>query len=124
MRHFVSAEGAYLGAWDEEALASPAAPPPGAVEVPFAPDDARRPWLGDQWGEIPVSPEERRAELLGELGAIDAASARPLRAILVGSATDEDRARLTELDEQAAALRLELAALEAPEVPEAPPAEA
>ncbi|SEC74711.1 hypothetical protein [Pseudomonas anguilliseptica] len=56
----------------------------------------------------------RRAELLAELAAIDAASARPLRAILVGSATEEDRARLTELDEQAAALRRELATLEPP----------
>lgn len=56
----------------------------------------------------------RRAELLAELAAIDAASARPLRAILVGSATEEDRTRLTELDEQAAALRAELATLEPP----------
>lgn len=66
----------------------------------------------------------RRIEIISELMAIDTASARPLRAILVGSATAEDRARLAELDEQAAALRLELAALEAPEEPEAPPAEA
>lgn len=56
----------------------------------------------------------RRAGILAELAAIDAASARPLRAILVGSATEEDRARLTELDEQAAALRAELATLEPP----------
>lgn len=124
MKHFVSIEGAYLGAWDEASLAGPAAPPAGSIEVPIAPDDARRPWLGDQWGAVPVSPAARRAELLTELAAIDAASARPLRAILVGSATDEDRARLTELDEQAAALRLELAALDAPAEPEVPPAEA
>jgi len=53
----------------------------------------------------------RRAEVLAELAAIDAASARPLRAILVGSATDEDRQRLAELDAQAATLRAELDAL-------------
>lgn len=55
----------------------------------------------------------RRGEILADLERIDAASARPLRAILVGSATDADRARLTELDNQAAALRAELAALPA-----------
>ena len=75
-------------------------------------------------GELPVPPApeptaeqlymQRRAEILAELAAIDAASARPLRAILVGSATEEDRAKLTELAEQAAALRAELAALEPP----------
>lgn len=57
--------------------------------------------------------EQRRNEILGALNQIDAASARPLRAILVGSATEEDRARLTALDDQAAALRAELAALPA-----------
>lgn len=55
----------------------------------------------------------RRGEVLAALVEIDTASARPLRAILVGSATDADRLRLTELDEQAAALRAELAALPA-----------
>ncbi|PAV48509.1 hypothetical protein CK486_08655 [Pseudomonas sp. HAR-UPW-AIA-41] len=75
-------------------------------------------------GELPVPPApeptaeqlymQRRAEILAELAAIDAASARPLRAILVGSATDDDRVRLAQLDEQAAALRAELAALELP----------
>lgn len=58
--------------------------------------------------------DNRASEILAALAAIDAASARPLRAILVGSATEEDRARLTELDEQAAALRAELATLEPP----------
>lgn len=62
----------------------------------------------------PSQVSSRRAELLNELAAIDGASARPLRAILVGSATEEDRTRLTELDEQAAALRAELATLEPP----------
>ena len=117
MKYFVDSQGRYLGGWMEN-------PPAGSIEVPFPPDDARRLWLGDQWGEIPVTTAARAAEILVELAAIDAASARPLRAILVGSATDDDRARLAELDEQAAALRLELAALEAPEEPDAPPAEA
>lgn len=80
----------------------------------IAADAAGRPRLQDP---APPSPAElaarRRSELLTELEAIDAASARPLRAILVGSATDADRARLTELDNQAAALRAELAALPA-----------
>lgn len=70
----------------------------------------------------PVIPEptaeqlywKRRAEIIIALSQIDAASARPLRAILVGSATNEDRDLLTELDEQAAALRAELAALVPP----------
>lgn len=78
-------------------------------------DAAGRPSLQDP---PPPSPSElaarRRTELLDALSAIDAASARPLRVILVGSATDADRARLTELDEQAAALRAELATLEPP----------
>lgn len=64
--------------------------------------------------QVPSPEAVRKAEILAELAAIDAASARPLRAILVGSATEEDRARLTELDEQAAALRAELATLEPP----------
>lgn len=58
--------------------------------------------------------DSRRPVIMAELARIDAASARPLRAILVGSATAADRLRLTELDEQAAALRAELAALESP----------
>lgn len=108
MKHFVDSGGIYLGAWDEASISGNSGPPAGAREVPYAPDDARRPWLGDTWGEVSVSPDERRAVVLAELAAIDAASARPLRAILVGSATDEDRQRLAELDAQAAALRAEL----------------
>lgn len=77
-------------------------------------DAAGRPFLSDR--PAPSSEQLaaiRRAEILAELAAIDTASARPLRAILVGSATDADRARLTELDDQAAALRAELATLSA-----------
>ncbi|MHA6478898.1 phage tail protein [Stutzerimonas sp. KH-1] len=78
-------------------------------------DKGGRPCLQDP---APPSAAEltarRRAELLAKLSAVDAASARPLRAILVGSATDADRARLTDLDSQATALRAELASLESP----------
>ena len=60
----------------------------------------------------------RRAEIEAELTAIDAASARPLRAILTattsgGTADPEDVAKLAELEAQAKALRTELASLEA-----------
>ena len=72
-----------------------------------------------QWEQLQAAARDlvavtRASEILAALAVIDASSARPLRAILVGSATEEDRARLTELDEQAAALRAELATLEPP----------
>ena len=55
----------------------------------------------------------RRAEIEAELTAIDAASARPLRAILAattsgGTADPADTAKLAELEAQAKALREEL----------------
>lgn len=58
----------------------------------------------------------RIAEIEVELTAIDAASVRPLRAILAATnagttPAPADVARLTELDAQAVALRAELAAL-------------
>ena len=58
----------------------------------------------------------RRAEIEAELTAIDAASARPLRAILAattsgGTADAADVAKLAELEAQAKALREELATL-------------
>ena len=67
----------------------------------------------------PVAPAAiRRAEIEAELTAIDAASARPLRAILAattsgGAADPADVAKLAELEAQAKALRTELASLEA-----------
>ena len=67
----------------------------------------------------PVTPAAiRRAEIEAELTAIDAASARPLRAILTattsgGTADPADVAKLAELEAQAKALRTELASLEA-----------
>lgn len=55
-------------------------------------------------------PSVRRAEILAELAAIDAASVRPLRAVLAGQGAEGDQARLAALEERAAALREELAA--------------
>ena len=66
----------------------------------------------------PVTPAAiRRAEIEAELTAIDAASARPLRAILTattsgGTADPADVAKLAELEAQAKALRTELASLD------------
>lgn len=65
----------------------------------------------------PVTPADiRRAEIEAELAEIDAASARPLRAILTattsgGTADATDVAKLAELEAQARALRTELASL-------------
>lgn len=50
----------------------------------------------------------RIAELLAKLESIDTQSARPLRAIVAGTATDDDRARLAELESMATAIRAEL----------------
>jgi len=49
MKYYVSNDGRYLGGWDTN-------PPPGAIEVPSAPADARQLWLGDSWGEVPSAP--------------------------------------------------------------------
>lgn len=65
----------------------------------------------------PVTPAAiRRAEIEAELTAIDAASARPLRAILAatvggGTADAADIAKLQSLEDQATTLRSELATL-------------
>ena len=64
----------------------------------------------------PTAEEVRRAEIEAELTAIDAASARPLRAILAattsgGTADATDVAKLATLEAQARALRTELASL-------------
>jgi hypothetical protein len=63
----------------------------------------------------PPTPEElaaqRRAEILGRLAAIDTESIRPLRSLAEGAATDYDTDKLAGLEQQAAELRAELAAL-------------
>lgn len=51
--------------------------------------------------------EIRRRQILAELDAIDRKTARPLRAILAGIGTDEDREKLAELERQAEELRIE-----------------
>lgn len=55
MRHFADVTGRYLGGWDDFE-------PPNALEVPFAPDDARQVWHGSGWSPIIFSSEELRAE--------------------------------------------------------------
>jgi len=47
-KFFVDAAGTYLGGFDG------AEPPPGAIEVPFPPEDARQKWLGNEWGPLPA----------------------------------------------------------------------
>ena len=74
----------------------------GAIYIPAPPPE-------------PTAEEVRRAEIEAELTAIDAASARPLRAILAattsgGTADAADVAKLAELEDQAKALREELSA--------------
>ncbi|WP_290922028.1 hypothetical protein [Halodesulfovibrio sp.] len=57
--------------------------------------------------------QQRIAEIQQQLTANDLASVRPLRAKVAGTATAEDEARLVELEEQAQALRAELAEVSA-----------
>ncbi|WP_137972010.1 hypothetical protein [Pseudomonas sp. F(2018)] len=83
MKHFVNEGGSYLGAWDQESLLSAAAPPPGSVEVPVAPADARQVWLFPGWSAVPptipnaVSRRQARLALLhaGKLAAVESAIA-------------------------------------------------
>lgn len=85
----------------------------------IAPDSTGRPILADR--PAPTAEQlaaARIAEIKAELTAIDAASARPLRAVLAattsgGTADPADVARIAELEAQAVTLRAELAGLEA-----------
>jgi hypothetical protein len=52
-----------------------------------------------------------RVRILSRLEQIDAESTRPLRAVLVGRATDADHAKLHKLDTEANTLRSELSDL-------------
>lgn len=54
----------------------------------------------------------RAAEIARRFAEIDRERIRPLAAIAAGTATDEDRNRLTALEEEATALRTELSGLE------------
>lgn len=61
---------------------------------------------------IPVpspAPEHTEEELKAQLYEIDRQAIRPLRAIAAGTATEEDREILTELERQAEEIRKELA---------------
>ena len=58
--------------------------------------------------EPPVTPEEQISELKNQLVDIDMQTVRPLRAITAGTATEEDREKLAELEAQAEKLRTEI----------------
>ncbi len=60
--------------------------------------------------EIPDEADETAA-ILAQLAETDSKVIRPLRAIAAGTATDEDRTRLAELEAQAEELRTVLKAL-------------
>ncbi|MBP1578592.1 MAG: hypothetical protein J6B57_00720 [Oscillospiraceae bacterium] len=54
----------------------------------------------------------RAAEIARRFSEIDRERIRPLAAIVAGVGTDEDKERLKALEEEAAALRVELAGME------------
>ncbi len=55
--------------------------------------------------------EAERAAILAELDALDKRSARALRAVVAGTATEEDKAKLTEIETEAVSKRARLAEL-------------
>lgn len=61
--------------------------------------------------DVEAISSDRTTEIKHELSQLDLATVRPLRAITAGTATDEDRERLAELEQQAATLRAELAGI-------------
>lgn len=63
--------------------------------------------------DIPRAFRARQRAILDRLQAIDAESTRPLRAAQSGSATQADYSKLNDLEVEAAALRAELATLNA-----------
>ena len=68
-------------------------------------------------GYLPAKPEpskeEKIAQLKYQLSTVDEKSARSMRAILAGTATDDDRAFLAQLETQAEDLRRKIKELEA-----------
>jgi len=63
--------------------------------------------------EIEASIRERKAaEIVAELDALDKRSVRALRAVVAGTATDEDKAKLAEIETEAVSKRSRLAGLE------------
>ncbi len=64
----------------------------------------------DDIDNIQVVPiEDRHRVILAELDHLDLQAVRPLRAIAAGTATEADRQKLIDLEEQATQLREELA---------------
>ena len=64
----------------------------------------------DDIDNIQVVPiEDRHRVILAELDHLDLQAVRPLRAIAAGTATEADRQKLIDLEEQATQLRQELA---------------
>ena len=55
--------------------------------------------------QIYLTTEEKIAELKQQLSALDLQAVSPLRAIVAGTATDEDTTRLTAIENLAASLR-------------------
>ena len=62
--------------------------------------------------EITRSAEEQTEELKNRLDEIDRQAIRPIRAIAAGTATDEDRRILSELEAQAEEIRAQMAELD------------
>ncbi len=60
----------------------------------------------------PITDEERILSLKSQLEELDGQAIRPLRAIAAGTGTEEDREILTELEQQAAELRRQIAELD------------
>ena len=56
----------------------------------------------------PITIEGQIADIKNQLTALDLQAVRPLRAIAAGTATEEDREKLAELEAQAEGLRVEL----------------
>ena len=66
--------------------------------------------LTDNNDDIQVVPlKDRYTAILAELDRLDLQAVRPLRAIAAGTATETDRKKLAEIEEQAVQLRQELA---------------
>ena len=56
--------------------------------------------------------EEERTAILAELDALDRRSARAIRAVVAGTATDDDKSKLAKIEAEAIALRARLAETE------------
>lgn len=85
------------------------------AEVQEVTDDELEQGYDGGWyykGEAPEKPGDvRKAEILARLEAIDSESARPIRAVALGTATDYDKEKIQALEAEAVALREELAGL-------------